>query len=69
MISVEKHDMILYAKGVSGVFKDNPEKLKAVESAVEALERGESVSLLVGGEPTGTIMRVQGSRYIEEKSP
>lgn len=67
-IQVEKHDLVLYASGVESHFVRNPERLGAVERAVEALEQGLIVGLLVEGKPTGTIMRAVGSRYIEEKS-
>ena len=67
-ISVEKHDLVRYASGVEGHFKDNPDRLESVRLAVEALERGESVALLSGGVPTGTTMRAKGSRYVEEKT-
>ena len=65
-LQVEKQDLVLYSKGVEGIFKNDQGRLDAVERAIEALERGESVHLLVGGNPTGTIMRARGSRYVEE---
>lgn len=65
--TIEKHDLILYASGVESHFKNHPEKLVAVERAIEALERGQAVVLLQDGKPTGTTMRAHGSRYIEEK--
>lgn len=65
--SVEKHDLILYSHGLETPFRDKA-RLEAVEKAIEALERGETIVLLSGGTPTGTTMRAQGSRYVEEKA-
>ena len=67
MVTVEKHDLILYASGVTDYFDKDVEKLRSVELAIEALERGEAVACLVNGTPTGTQMRATRSKYIEEK--